>query len=395
MEIKMKPLPIPRRKRTPPSPSESPACGRAWIELDRRALGANLDALRSLLPPGCQLMPAVKANAYGHGDILIARELNRLGVRFFCTACAREGAALRRAGIRGEILVLGRTSPAQFPLLTRFRLTQTVSDASCGEELNSYGRPVKVHIKVDTGMHRLGEDYRRPERIAALFNLPHLKITGIYTHLCTADGRGDEDRAFVLAQERAFRQVLSYLRGRGLSWGKAHLLASYGLLFFPQLGGDLARTGIALYGLLSRREDLSGCPVPLSPVLSLKARIALVRTLEAGEGAGYGLAYRAPSRRRIAVLTIGYADGLPRSLSQGRGYVLIGGRRAPIVGNICMDQTLVDVTEIPEAKAGDTAVLIGACGAGRLTAYDMAEASGTITNEILSRLGPRLERILL
>lgn len=368
---------------------------RAWIELDRAALGHNVEQLRSLLPQGCELMPAVKANAYGHGAVLVAKELNRLGVRAFCAATAEEGAELRRHGVRGEILVLGYTHPRQVPLLRRYHLTQTVADADHARQLNACGKKLRVHLKIDTGMHRLGIPAERTEDIVRMFRLENLRVEGIFTHLCADETRSGDDEAFTLIQAAAFRRVLRALQKRGLSCGRAHLLSSYGLLNYPELGGAYARVGIALYGVLSSRAGLESCPIELRPVLSLKARVASVKDLRRGECAGYGFGYTAERDRRIAVLSIGYADGLPRALSCGRGSVLVKGEEAPIIGRICMDQALADITDIPDVKGGDTAVVIGASGRREISACALSEACGTITNEVLSRLGTRLGRIVI
>lgn len=368
---------------------------RAWIELDRNALRHNVEVLRKLLPDGCELMPAVKANAYGHGAVLISRELNRLGVDAFCVASAVEGVELRKNGIRGEILILGYTHPKQLPLLTRYDLTQTVIDLPYAEMLNEYGEKIKVQIAVDTGMHRLGEPCENIGNICAMFHLSNLKIEGIYTHLCADDTESPEDRAFTLAQGRAFHQTVSQIRKRGYGCPKAHLLASYGLINYSNLGGDYARVGIALYGELSTRADTERCSLPLRPVLSVKARVEAVKTLRKGEAAGYGLQFIAVRETEIAVVAIGYADGIPRLLSCGIGSVLIHGCKIPIVGRICMDQMLVNITGVPDVKAGDVAVIIGRSGDEEITACDLAEQTGTISNEILSRLGERLERQMI
>lgn len=368
---------------------------RAWIELDAAALAHNVETLRGLLLPGCALMPAVKANAYGHGSALISRELNRLGVDAFCVAAAAEGAALREDGVKGEILVLGYTHPSDFPLLEQYALTQTAVDASYARLLDASGCHAPVHLKIDTGMHRLGLPWDRPEEIEPLFRLPHLRITGVYTHLCSDCTTSPADRAFTLEQGRRFRETVARLRAAGHTVPAAHILSSYGLLNYPELGGDYARVGIALYGLLSSRADTDRCTVPLTPVLSLKARVSHVQEVPVGEGVGYDLAFVPGRPCRVAALSIGYADGLPRSLSCGVGEVLLHGRRAQIVGRICMDQTLVDVTDIPETAPGDAAVLIGRSGAQELTACHVAEQAGTITNELLSRMGPRLERFFV
>ena len=365
---------------------------RAWIALNLEHLRHNVAALQALLPPGCRLMPVVKANAYGHGAVPIAQALSRLGIRSFCVATAEEGAELRRHHIPGDILILGFTPVEELSLVRRYDLIQTVVDWDYARQLSRLGAPIRVHVAVDTGMHRLGERWENLERIWAIFSMEHLQVEGMFTHLCADDTDKPQDRAFTAAQARAFELVVRQLHERGIRPPKIHLLGSYGLLNYPFLGGDYARVGMALYGVLSTGEDTRRWGAQLRPVLSLHARLSTLRTLYPGEHAGYGLDFTAQRETRMAALTIGYADGLPRALGSGVGSVLIHGRRAPILGRICMDQTLVDVTEIPEARAGDTAVLLGASGQEVISACDVARQAGTIANEILSRLGPRLER---
>ena len=279
--------------------------------------------------------------------------------------------------------------------MQRYHLTQTIVDANHAQQLNICGKKLRVHLKIDTGMHRLGIPAEQKAEIARMFQMKNLQIKGIFTHLCTDEIRSGEDEAFTIIQAAAFCEVLCDLQKQGLSYGKAHLLSSYGLLNYPEFGGDYARVGIALYGVLSSRAGLEHCPIELRPILSLKARVALVKNLRKGECAGYGFGYMTECDRKIAVLSIGYADGLPRALSCGQGRVLIKGEEAPIIGRICMDQTLVDITDVPGVESGDVAVLIGTSKQREMTAYDLAEANETITNEILSRLGKRLSRIIV
>lgn len=380
-------------KRNPIPPAKKSSGRRAWIELNLEALRRNVEYMSELLPDGCRLMPAVKANAYGHGAVPIARELNRLGIDAFCVACAAEGAELRKHRITGEILILGYTPPSQFPLLSRYHLTQTVVDADYGKALNAFGRKLHVHLGIDTGMHRLGERSENLKQLQSIWRLKHLVIDGVFTHLCTADGQTEREESYTKNQADIFYRTVNKLEQSGCACPKLHLLSSYGLLRYPELSEDYVRTGIALYGVLSSREDTKLWGASLEPVLSLKARIASVKQLRPGESAGYGITYTAKETRTLAVLAIGYADGLPRSLSCQNGSVLINGRKAPIIGRICMDQTLVDITGIPDVKPGKAAVLIGTWGKEAITACDLAEAAGTITNEILSRLGGRLERL--
>lgn len=348
---------------------------RAWIEIDRAALRHNVESLQKRLPQGCALMPAVKANAYGHGAVPVARECQKMGVDVFCVATLDEGIELRGHGISGMILVLGWTDPRLAPLLHEHGLTQTVVSLSYAQGLNRLGKPIQVHIKVDTGMHRLGLHWEDLDGMAGVFSCENLRVTGAFTHIC-ADSMAKE-------QGRRFYQAVAELKGLGYAVPKIHLLASEGLLNHPELGGDYARVGLALYGV--------GAP-DLRPVLSLKARVAQVRELPAGESTGYELQFTSQRPSRIAVLTIGYGDGLPRSLSCGAGSVLLHGKEAPIAGLICMDQTMVDVTGIPHVSPGDTAVIIGKSGGLEITATQVAEWAGTIPNEILSRLGERLDR---
>lgn len=368
---------------------------RAWIELDRKALENNVRFLRSRLPKNCRLMPAIKADAYGHGAVLLGRELNRLGVDAFCVACIEEGIELRQAGIKGEILILGYTHPQCFGLLEKYHLTQAAVDYTYASELNLYGKPVHVHIAVDTGMHRLGERSENIDRICAIYEMENLIVDGIFSHLCAADVMQAQECIYTKWQAEDFEQVLEEVRKRGYECGRTHILSSYGVLNYPQLCMDYARVGIALYGILSTEEDSLKWGNELKPVLSLKARVSSVRTLYEGEYAGYGMKFEADRDRRIAAVAIGYADGVPRELSCGKGNVLAGGKKVPIIGRICMDQLLVDVSEVPDIDAGDEVIFIGTDGEEQITAGEIAEQCQTITNEILSRLGARLGRVVV
>lgn len=367
--------------------------GRAWIELDRENLRHNVRYFQKLLPEGCRLMPAVKANAYGHGAVPVAEELEGLGVEDFCVASAAEGAELRRAGVRGQILILGYTHPRDFGALSEYGLTQTVLDCAYGEELKASGKDLQVHAGIDTGMHRLGEAWDNQAGIRELWDGGNLRITGVYSHLCTSDGDTEADRAYMRLQEARFLEVVKSLREDGKTGFSVHLQGSYGILNGDRLAGryDYARAGVALYGVFSEPSPSLEQRFDLRPVLSLKARIGCVRSLKEGEGAGYGLAWKADGVRRIAAAALGYADGYPRALS-GRGQALVRGKRVPVVGRVCMDQLLLDVTDVPGVRPGEEAVFIGKSGGQEIRAEEMAEKAGTISNEILSRMGERLCR---
>lgn len=367
--------------------------GRAWIELNMDNLVHNVKQFRDILPKGCALMPAVKANAYGHGMGQIGQALAEIGIQDFCVASAGEAVELRNAGIGGQILILGYTPPCQFEDLVHYHLTQTVVDLPYGRLLNDFGRPVLVHVGIDTGMRRLGERSEDMENICKIWELCNLNITGVYSHLSVPDGISEEETSFTRKQIAEFEAVVSALHKKGISGFRTHLQGSYGVLNYPELRFDYARVGIALYGVLSMRGDRIAAEVRLKPVLSLKARVACVKQLHAKEPAGYGLSFTAKREMKIAVVSIGYADGIPRELSN-KGYALVNGCRAEVIGRVCMDQLLLDVSGVRNVSAGDEAVFIGRSGEQRISACEVAECAGTISNEILSRLGNRVERIL-
>lgn len=367
---------------------------RAWIELNMNHLAHNVKELSGLLPEGGALMPVVKANAYGHGAILIAKNLQKLNISNFAVASLPEAAALREAGIEGQILILGYTHPKDFPMLSRYNLTQTVVDSFYAQMLNSFGKPVKVHISIDTGMRRLGERSENEAAILSVWQNKNLIITGVFSHLCVSDSLETSDVAFTLKQFDRFRQVVAFLHENGISGFSTHMQGSYGLLNYPEFHFDFARVGIALYGCLSNFSDSIKAQVCFKPVLTLKSRIQSIRLLLPGEAAGYGLTYRTREAQTIAAVSIGYADGFPRNLS-GKGHVLVHDCKAPIIGRICMDQLLINISDIPHVLPGDEVILIGHSQNETITAEEMADLSGTISNEFLSRLGQRLERIEL
>ena len=368
--------------------------GRAWIELDLQNLQHNVNAVKTLLPRECELMAVVKGNAYGHGAVPIAFSLNTMGVNAFCVASVAEAVQLRESGIVGEILILGYTHPFDFPLLNQYELTQAVISYDYAQELNSSELNIRVHVAIDTGMHRVGVNVHETEQILNIFNMEHLFVTGIYTHLCADTFLSNLDESFTEYQVSEFSRLVNALRDQDYIV-KAHILGTFGLLHCPSVGGDYARIGMALYGVFARRVDFVSCPVGLKPVLSLKARVMSIRTVHKGEYVGYGFACQAERERRIATLSIGYADGYPRNLSYGRGDVMICGQYAPITGRICMDQMMVDVTHIRSVHPGDVAVLIGTSDKSEITVYDLAEQANTISTEIVSRLGARLPRLCI
>lgn len=367
---------------------------RAYIEIDLNNLEHNARVLQKAMPEKCKLMAVVKAQAYGHGAFEIAAHLNKMGVDAFAAATIDEAIQLRNYGIRGEILILGYTNISRASELKKYDLIQTLIDYEYAKALNKQGIAVKVHIKIDTGMHRLGIPAEDFSKVKKIFSMKNLKVCGIFTHLCCADKSDPEDVTFTWRQITRFYSHIDELKDSKIPVPKLHLQSSYGLLNYPELECDYVRVGIALYGVLSSPNEDTVLKPDLRPVLSLKAKVILIRSLSKGESIGYGRSFTADRNSRIAILPIGYADGVPRNLSNQKGGVMIRGQYAPIVGRVCMDQLAVDVTDIKEIAPGDTATLISCEGASKLSAPEVAYHSGTISNELLSRMGARLPVIV-
>lgn len=367
---------------------------RAWIEINQKNLEHNVCQLKSIMPSDCELMAVVKAEAYGHGAFQIATHLQKIGVKAFAVATIDEGIHLRHYGITGDILILGYTCPSRAKELRRYNLIQTLIDYDHAVAMDAQGVKIRSHIKIDTGMHRLGFDVADFGKVCNTFMLPHIHVEGIYSHLCVSDSLDDADIRFTREQVAKFNQLLRSLSSIGFQRPKIHIQSSYGLLNYPEISCDYVRGGIALYGVYSSIDDRTKRKLELRPVLSLKSRVISIRDVPKGESVGYGKSFTAQRDSRIAIISIGYADGVPRNLSCGNGFVLIAGEKAPIVGRICMDQMAVDVTDIPEIQVGMVATLIGKDGDSEISAEEMAAQTGTITNEILSRLGQRLQIVI-
>lgn len=371
----------------------NPICNnkeRAWKEIDLSALKNNLDILNSVMQNGCKIMAIVKANAYGHDIYEVSKALQSFGVDAYAVATIDEGIEIRTNGITGMILVLGYTCPSRVPELAKYSLTQCVYDVDYASELNNQGIEIPVHIAIDTGMHRLGIKFDEINSIKSIYSLNNLKVEGIFSHLCVSDSLSDDDIAYTKKQISNFNYTVSMIENSGLEVKLKHIQSSYGLLNYSDEKYDYARTGIALYGVDATKERNRKIDASLIPVLSLKSKVIQLRRLPCGEPVSYGRTYVTQRDSVIAVLPIGYADGYPRSLSCENGRVLIRGQYAPIVGRICMDQMMVDVTDIKGVSVGDTATLIGKDGLGVITVEEVADKAGTITYEILSRLGSRL-----
>ena len=362
---------------------------RTWAEIDLNALEHNYHLLRGLAPEA-KFLGLVKANAYGHGAVPVAKKLEKLGADMLAVACLDEAAELRKAGITIPILCLGQTPPELASELLEYGITQTVGDLETGKALSAAavaaGKTLTIHVKVDTGMGRLGFVWAEGREetvwrdILALCAMPGLKAEGIFTHFSDADGSPE----YTHSQNQKFGAAIQVLRSAGLEFEVCHCAASAAVLNYPYTSMDMIRPGIALYGY---------CPAPgmdnpgLKPVMTIKSRISAVRTLPAGSCISYGRTAVLDQISRLAVLPIGYGDGYPRCLSN-RMDILIRGVPCPIVGRICMDMCMVDVTGLPDVQAGEAAVVYGPGLTKRA-----AQLAGTIPYELLCQLTPRVPRL--
>lgn len=368
---------------------------RAWIEINYSNLKHNVTELKKTMSDKCEFMAVVKADAYGHGAIKVSTYLNEIGIRAFAVATIDEGIALRENGIMGDILILGYTDISRIQDIISLNLIQTVVDYEYARKLNEYGYPIEVHIKIDTGMHRIGENASDISKIAEMFRYKNLNVSGIYTHLCVADSIKEQDMEFTYGQISTFNTLLHNLKLKGIRLPKVHVQSSYGVLNYPELDYDYARIGIALYGAIDTVRDKTKVQPNLRPVLSLRAKVALVRNIDKDESVSYGRTFTAKKEMLIAVIAVGYADGVPRNLSCESGNVLIHGFRVPIIGRVCMDQLIVDITDVPQVKQGDIVTLIGKDGRDSIYVTEVADNCGSIPNEILSRLSCRLKKIYI
>lgn len=365
----------------------------AWAEVSLKALKANFKVLQGLAK-GSEVLPVVKANAYGHGLVPVSKALLSAGARFLAVAFVREGVELRRAGVTCPILVLTPTLPSEIPALLKNRLTPQVSSAKGAMEISRVARKLKlsrvpVHVKIDTGMGRVGVQAARAiQELEAIRKVPGIQVTALYTHLATADW---SDPKYAWRQITLFKQTLEKARKDAGLRPATHLANSAALItYYPQAKGTWARPGLALYGVYPSPAMRN--KVKLTPVMQVKARILHVKTMEKGESVSYGRTYTAKKRIKVATLGIGYADGLLRSLSN-KGVCLVKGKKVPLVGTVCMDMTMADVSRVSGVKAGDVATIFGRDGKTALPVEEQAARAGTISYELLCAVGERVARI--
>ena len=371
----------------------------AWAEIDLGAVRHNAEVVAAAAAPA-RLCAVVKADGYGHGAVPVARAALEAGASWLAVALASEGAALRAAGIDAPILVLSEPSPAEMPTVVEHRLRPTVySDAGIDALVKAVGdagaAAVPVHLKVDTGMHRVGAPSGDVARLAQrIADDEALELEALWTHCAVADEPGNDltDR-----QRERFEAAVATLEALGLRPPMLHMANSAAALVRPDLRYDLVRCGIALYGIApSCALAAAGATDALRPAMALKAKVSSVRVVPAGDGVSYGWHRNLAADTVVATVPIGYADGVPRRLSVVGGQVLVGGRRRDLAGVVTMDQLMVDCgpeADAAEVAVGDEVVLLGEQGGERVTAEELAGLLGTIGYEIVCGIGPRVPRV--
>lgn len=370
---------------------------RIQAEIDLDAMTYNLEHIKKNLAPGTQVIAVLKADGYGHGAVPLARRIQKdPEIWGIAVATVEEGEELRNAGITKPILILGYTYQEDYQKIAKLDFRPAVFKLSMAKELSKAaleaGKTLKIHIKIDTGMTRIGyRDVKKdvPE-ILEISRLPGLDIEGIFTHFARAD---EADKTPALVQYEKFQEFIRALEQEGLHIPMKHCSNSAGIIRMQEANLDAVRAGIILYGLYPSKE-VEREPVPLKPLMSLRSHIAYIKTVEPGAEISYGGIFTTVRETRVATIPVGYADGYPRGLSN-KGSVLIRGKRAPILGRVCMDQFMVDVTEIPEAEELDQVTLLGKDGEDCITMEELGELSGRFNYEFACCISKRVPRVYL
>lgn len=376
---------------------------RTWAEIDLDALARDFRAVRQAANAQAKVCCVVKADAYGHGAVRMAREFEELGADWFAVSNLEEALQLRLGQIQKPVLVLGYTPPEEAAALAKYHISQCVYSLEYAKELSHYavesGVTVKIHVKIDTGMSRLGfyyQDISRDEatvqEVKAACTLPGLYPEGIFTHFAVSD-EGKEGDAFTMRQFGCFKEMIESLLREDVSFEVRHCANSAAVFDYPLSHLDMVRAGIVIYGLYPS-EELRSRP-DLTPVLSLKSVVSHIKTVKPGATISYGRKFTADREMKVATVPVGYADGYPRILSAKGAQVLIGGKRCTILGRICMDQLMADVSDLPEVQVGDTVTLIGRDGQEAISADELASLEGSINYEVICGLSKRVPRVYL
>ena len=371
----------------------------AVIDLD--AICHNIREVKRVVGEGVKVMPVIKADGYGHGAVPIAKELNKIGVDAFAVAILEEGITLRNNGIKQPILILGYTPSMHFHYLHEQNIVQSLVSIEYARELNAYAKEnnvkIRCHCKVDTGMCRTGIVYQEQDKhiedIYEEYRLENLCVEGIFSHFPVSDCLDEDCTEFTKKQIQLFDEVIDLLKSQGIDPGIRNLQNSYGILNYPELEYEYCRPGLLYMGVTSDDHIKIKTNPDFIPIMSMYANVSLVKWIYPGQSVSYGRHFIAEKPTKVATMSIGYADGLPRLLSNQGFEVLVHGQRCKVIGNLCMDQCMIDVTEVEDVKEGDEVCIVGHQGNEVVTVDQISRMTNTINNETLTSISSRVPRL--
>ena len=367
---------------------------RSWIEINTKNLEYNINQIKQIIPKTTQIMAVVKANAYGHDSIIISKKLQEIGINDFAVATLSEAIKLRENNITGNILILGYTEPEELQKVIDNNIMQTIVDNDYAKSVlkaNLQGK-LKCHVKINTGMNRIGEFYDNFTALSEIYQNRALQIEGTFTHLCVSDSDKIEDINFTKEQINRFDKAIEFIKNQGLNPGKLHTQASYGTINYTNCKYDYVRMGILMYGINASYDCYNKYNVDFKPVMAVKSKVTSIKYINPEETVSYGRTFKADNKIKIASVGIGYADGVPRALSNIL-VVKINNKKYHQIGRICMDQLMVEINDEHPIAIGDEVTLIDPNESKDLTLEDWAKLTNTITDEIICQFTIRLKRI--
>lgn len=367
---------------------------RSWIEINTKNLEYNINQIKQIIPKTTQIMAVVKANAYGHDSIIISKKLQEIGINDFAVATLPEAIMLRENNITGNILILGYTELEELQKAIDNNIMQTIVDNDYAKSVlkaNLQGK-LKCHVKINTGMNRIGEFYDNFAALSEIYQNPALQIEGTFTHLCVSDSDKIEDINFTKEQINRFDKAIEFIKNQGLNPGKLHTQASYGTINYTNCKYDYVRMGILMYGINASYDCYNKYNVDFKPVMAVKSKVTSIKYINPAETVSYGRTFKADNKIKIASVGIGYADGVPRALSNIL-IVKINNKKYHQIGRICMDQLMVEINDEDSIAIGDEVILIDSNESKDLTLEDWAKLTNTITDEIICKFTTRLKRI--
>lgn len=367
---------------------------RSWIEINTKNIEYNINQIKQIIPKTTQIMAVVKANAYGHDSTIISKKLQEIGINDFAVATLPEAIKLRENNITGNILILGYTELEELQKVIDNNIMQTIVDNDYAKSVlkaNLHGK-LKCHVKINTGMNRIGEFYDDFAALSEIYQNPALQIEGTFTHLCVSDSDKIEDINFTKEQINRFDKAIEFIKNQGLNPGKLHTQASYGTINYTNCKYDYVRMGILMYGINASYDCYNKYNVDFKPVMTVKSKVTSIKYINPEETVSYGRTFKADNKIKIVSVGIGYADGVPRALSNIL-IVKINNKKYHQIGRICMDQLMIEINDENPIAIGDEVILIDPNESKDLTLEDWAKLTNTITDEIICQFTTRLKRI--